>query len=107
MRKDKSTITGGLGIESSFVESSKGIIVDALQSEEYVSDTLLKIANTIREDVLGDTGSTKLSVYEIKLILIGFMTGEMRAHANHVEQLNMLKRFGDFLGKMNDDCGCE
>jgi hypothetical protein len=111
MEKSKKTITGGMGLKSSFVESAQEIIKKSLKKTSYVSDALLDIAEKIREDSLGEV-YLEISEYEKKLIFIGFIAGEMRASSQiagqiemlkYVEKISDLEGFMDFLGKQKDE----
>lgn len=102
MSKDKSTITGGMELPQNFIQTSQEMIIEAIESTEYISDALLSLGEKLRDQTLGECDAS-LSEYERKLILLGFVAGDMKATANlheKLEMLGMMKEFIDSISKL-------
>lgn len=94
--KDKSTITGGLGLEEKFFEQGHKMVVEVFQRTETVSDTLEELAKEIRDETLGEV-DTPITTYEKKLMLVGFLSGVF------LERMSASNSLLKMLGKINPD----
>jgi hypothetical protein len=90
MAKDKSTISGGLGLSDSFFEKAQELVLEKLKAFDTISDALESAAEGIRDEELGES-NLKVSDYEKKLILSGFIMGTIRASAEAKHKLDELK----------------
>ena len=96
MSKEKSTITAGMGLPNDFCESSQDLIIKSMKATNYLSDGLIEIAKSVREECLGEC-DIELSEYERKLILVGFIAGEMRGG------MSMMDMMGKFLEGLSEE----
>jgi hypothetical protein len=90
MAKDKTTISGGLGLREEFFEKAQEMVLDKLKTFDTISDALESVAEGVRDEELGES-NLKVSDYEKKLILSGFIMGTMRATAEASHKLDELK----------------
>jgi hypothetical protein len=90
MEKDKTTISGGLGIGERFFEKAQEMVLNKLKAFDTISDALESAAEGIRDEELGES-NLKVSDYEKKLILSGYIMGSIRATAEAKHKLNELK----------------
>ena len=67
----KETITSALGISTQWEENNTENIINLLQSQTLVSDTIIKHAKNIKTEEFGEDIDTSLSLYEKKLIWSG------------------------------------
>lgn len=89
MEKNKSTITGGLGIEESFFETAINISENVFGCNETISDAMLDAAKEVRNESLGELEGVEITSYEKKLILVGYICGIARTK-NQAEFLSFL-----------------
>lgn len=98
--KDKSTITGGLGLEEEFFEKGQEMVKEAFIRTDTISDMLAELAKEVRDETLGEMNSP-ITTYEKKLMLIGFFAGIVRQRAEGIrEQQEFISGLlGGMLGK--------
>lgn len=95
--KDKSTITGGLGIEEKFFEQGQEMVMKAFTRTDTISDMLEELAKDVRDESLGKM-EAPITSYEKKLALAGFLAGILRERANSAGQEEAQKRILGLLG---------
>jgi len=99
MSQNESTITGGLGLEEGFFGEALELVAKNWKSQETVSDVLLEAAMDVRNAVLGEMEEVKLTSYEKKLVLVGYIAGLQRAHMESLhEKLSSLGGIEGLLG---------
>jgi hypothetical protein len=93
MSKQNQTITGGLGIkDEGYFDFSKERVLKKLKELDTISDVLEAVAECVRDDEFGEA-NLRVSDYEKKLILSGFIAGCVRAEtemSHKMEELKML-----------------
>jgi prenyltransferase beta subunit len=90
MSRDKSTISGGLGISEDFFEEAKKIVDQNYKKYDTISDALEAIGEEVRVEALGECNEV-LSDYERKLLLAGFLGGAKGTESKLTSLLNALK----------------
>ncbi len=90
MSEKNQTVTGGLGLEESFFESAKEIVVGKLKEYDTISEALEAAAEDVRDEELGES-NFRVSDYEKKLILAGFIMGCVRTESLTSQKLDELK----------------
>lgn len=90
MSKGKETITGGLGLREEFFKKAQELVLDKLRNYDTISDALESTAEVLRDEELGES-NLRVSDYEKKLILSGFVMGTIRAEAEMSKKLEELK----------------
>lgn len=90
MARDKSTISGGLGISDEFFEEAKKIVDQNYKKYDTISDALEAIGEEVRVEALGECNEV-LSDYERKLLLAGFLGGARGTESKLNSLLNALK----------------
>ena len=90
MARDKSTISGGLGISEEFFEEAKKIVDQNYKKYDTISDALEAIGEEVRVEALGECNEV-LSDYERKLLLAGFLGGARGTESKLNSLLNALK----------------
>lgn len=90
MSRDKSTISGGLGISDEFFEEAKKIVDQNYKKYDTISDALEAIGEEVRVEALGECNEV-LSDYERKLLLAGFLGGARGTEGKLNSLLNALK----------------
>ena len=90
MARDKSTISGGLGISEEFFEEAKKIVDQSYKKYDTISDALEAIGEEVRIEALGECNEV-LSDYERKLLLAGFLGGAKGTESKLNSLLNALK----------------
>lgn len=95
--RDKSTITGGLGLEAKFFEEGQKMVQQAYMRTDTVSDMLEELAKEVRDESLGEM-EAPITSYEKKLMLVGFLAGVLRERANNAGQEEAQKRILGLLG---------
>ena len=90
MSRDKSTISGGLGISEEFFEEAKKIVDQNYKKYDTISDALEAIGEEVRVEALGECNEV-LSDYERKLLLAGFLGGARGTESKLNSLLNALK----------------
>lgn len=88
------TVTEGLGLKNDFFEEAEGIVKQNLEKYDTISDALAATAAEVRDGELGEV-DIKITAYEKKLILAGFVMGCMRASSEAKQKLLMLKMLED------------
>jgi hypothetical protein len=91
------TVTEGLGLKNDFFEEAEGIVKQNLEKYDTISDALAATAAEVRDGELGEV-DIKITAYEKKLILAGFVMGCMRASSEAKQKLLMLKMLEDMKG---------
>jgi hypothetical protein len=92
MSRDKSTISGGLGISEEFFEEAKKIVDQSYEKYDTISDALEAIGEEVRIEALGECNEV-LSDYERKLLLAGFLGGAKGTEGKLSGVLNAMKMF--------------
>ena len=82
------SITGGLGLKQSCFDELKEISQKRFSENNTISDALEAIAEEVRDATLGET-NYRVSEYEKKLILAGYITGLVRSEQK-IQELKML-----------------
>ena len=90
MSEKNQTITGGLGLESGYFEQAANLVKKKLADLDTISDALESVAEVVRDEELGET-NFRVSDYEKKLILCGFVMGCIRSEAEMSHKLDELK----------------
>jgi hypothetical protein len=94
MSEKTQTITGGLGLNEDFFKEAEGIVKENLERYDTISEALAATAAEVRDGELGEV-DTKITAYERKLVLAGFVMGCVRANAEAQHKLEMLKMLGE------------
>lgn len=105
MAKNKSTITGGLGLSEDFFGKAQEMVLSKLKAFDTISDALESAAEGIRDEELGES-NLKVSDYEKKLILSGFIMGTIRASAevdHKMKELKLLMHLMQMSKKVGED----
>lgn len=91
MSKQNETITGGLGIkDEKYFDVSKDRVLAKLKELDTISEALEAVAEEVRDEEFGES-NLRVSEYEKKLILSGFIMGCVRAEAQMSQKLDELK----------------
>ena len=90
MSKENQTITGGLGIKEEYFDIAKDRVLKKLKDLDTVSDALESVAEEVRDEEFGDS-NFRVSEYEKKLILTGFIMGCVSSEARMSQKLDELK----------------
>jgi hypothetical protein len=90
MSKNNETITGGLGIQEGYFEASKERVIKKLKDLDTISEALEAVAEEIRDEEFGES-NLRVSDYEKKLILSGFVMGCVRSENHMSQKLDELK----------------
>jgi hypothetical protein len=91
MSKENQTITGGLGIkEEGYFEFTRERVLKKLKELDTISDVLEAVAEGVRDDEFGEA-NLRVSDYEKKLILSGFIAGCIRSEVEMSQKLDELK----------------
>jgi hypothetical protein len=90
MSEKNQTITGGLGIREGYFEVAQERVVKKLKDLDTISDALEAVAEEIRDEEFGES-NLRVSDYEKKLILSGFIMGCVRSEAQMSQKLDELK----------------
>ena len=90
MSKENETITGGLGIKEEYFDIAKDRVIKKLKDLDTVSDALESVAEEVRDEEFGDS-NFRVSEYEKKLILSGFIMGCVRSEAHMSQKMDELK----------------
>jgi hypothetical protein len=87
MSKEDS-ITGGLGLDEGYFDKLREIAKKRFSDNNTISDALEAIAEDVRDESLGET-NYRVSEYEKKLILAGYITGLVKSQGR-LQELRML-----------------
>lgn len=90
MSKNNETITGGLGIREEYFETASNRAKKKLQDLDTISEALEAVAEEIRDEEFGES-NLRVSDYEKKLVLSGFIMGCLRAEAQMSHKMEELK----------------
>ena len=90
MSKNTETVTGGLGLEESYFEEAKELVLGKLKALDTISGALEAVAEDLRNEELGEV-DFDVSDYEKKLILAGFIMGSIRTETTFSHKLDELK----------------
>jgi len=90
MSEKNQTITGGLGLKEGYFDEAKDLVMKKLKDLDTISDALEAVAEVVRDEELGET-NFRVSDYEKKLILCGFVMGCVRSEAEMSHKLDELK----------------
>lgn len=90
MSKNTETVTGGLGLEESYFEEAREMVIGKLKALDTISEALEAVAEDLRNVELGEV-DFDVSDYEKKLILAGFIMGSVRAESQFNHQMKELK----------------
>jgi len=90
MSEKNQTITGGLGLKEGYFDEAKDLVMKKLKDLDTISDALEAVAEVVRDEELGET-NFRVSDYEKKLILSGFIMGCVRSEAEMSHKLDELK----------------
>jgi hypothetical protein len=100
MSEKSQTITGGLGLNENFFKEAEEIVKENLEKYDTISDALAATAAEVRDGELGEV-DMKITVYERKLVLAGFVMGCARASAEAKQKLMMIKMLEDMKGMVS------
>ena len=93
------TITEGLGLEDNCFEAMLKVARETYDEQETISDALLIMAfYTQREEL---NSSIKLSTYEKKLVLAGYLIGRLQSETN--EKVKMAELVLGMLNKFSEE----
>ena len=84
----KDSITGGLGLEEACFEQLKEISRKKFSENNTISDALEAIAEDVRDNTLGEA-NLRVSQYEKKLILAGYISGLIKSEGK-MKELKMI-----------------
>ena len=90
MSKENETITGGLGIKEEYFDIAKDRVIKKFKDLDTISDALESVAEEVRDEEFGDS-NFRVSEYEKKLILSGFIMGCVRSEAHMSQKMDELK----------------
>ena len=90
MSRNKSTISGGLGISEEFFAEVQKIVNESYEKYDTISDALQAIGEEVRIEALGECNEV-LSDYERKLLLAGFIGGAKGTESKLSGVLNAVK----------------
>jgi hypothetical protein len=94
MSEKTQTITGGLGLNENFFKEAEGIVKENLEKYDTISEALAATASEVRDGELGEV-DIKITAYEKKLVLAGFVMGCVRASSEAQHKLEMLETLGE------------
>jgi hypothetical protein len=97
MSEKTQTVTGGLGLKENFFKEAEEIVKENLEKYDTISDALAATAAEVRDGELGEV-DMKITAYEKKLVLAGFVMGCMRARADAMHKFMMIKMLEDMKG---------
>lgn len=100
MSEKNQTVTGGLGLKDDFFKEAEGIVKENLEKYDTISDALAATAAEVRDGELGEV-NMKITAYEKKLVLAGFVMGCVRATAEAQQKLMMIKMLEDMKGMVS------
>ena len=101
MSDQDNTITKALGIEGGWVEKASDFSSDAWHSESKVSDVLEKCGSWTKSDEFDlKVNPNELSVYEKKLLFMGFINGIV--HQETQSKDRMVEAFAKFMMKSSN-----
>lgn len=91
MSKKQETITEGLGIgDDKYFDLTRERVTKKLESLKTLSDVLEQVAEEVRDEEFGES-NFRISQYEKKLMLSGFLVGCVRAEAKMDELKTLLE----------------
>ncbi|NBW56725.1 hypothetical protein EBR43_02855 [bacterium] len=90
MSEKNQTITEGLGLNEEYFEAAKDLVINKLEGLETISEALEAAAESVRDEELGES-NFRISDYEKKLILAGFIMGCIRTESMMSQKLDELK----------------
>jgi len=90
MSEKNQTITEGLGLNEEYFEAAKDLVINKLKGLETISEALEAAAESVRDEELGES-NFRISDYEKKLILAGFIMGCIRTENMMSQKLNELQ----------------
>jgi hypothetical protein len=102
------SISEALKIEEGWLRKIEAFVTENWEKHETISDIMEETAIFVRDDEFGGVVNCNLSTYEKKLVLLGFMIGNMKAkssieevHHNLMMQMisEMIKRKGEEDGE--------
>lgn len=101
------TISEALGLSKGFFEKAEAIVKKKLEDHDTVSAALEEISESIRDEAFGET-NLRVSEYEKKLILSGFIAGAVISHSKieqKMEELKMMMTLHSMAQKIGEDKG--
>ena len=104
MSEKTQTITGGLGLNENFFKEAEEIVKENLEKYDTISDALAATAAEVRDGELGEV-DMKITAYERKLVLAGFVMGCVRAAAEAKHKLMMIKMLEEMKGMVSGSKG--
>jgi len=91
MSEKNQTITGGLGIsDEGYFDKTTSRVKKKLQDLDTISDALESVAEEVRDEEFGES-NLRVSEYEKKLILSGFIMGCIRSEVEMSRKLDELQ----------------
>lgn len=72
------SITEAIGVNEKWYEELHPKVIEGLKSKELVSDVISELADDVRTECFGEVNNVKLSDYEKKLLLVGYLVGLQR-----------------------------
>jgi hypothetical protein len=76
------SITEALKIEEGWLQKTEQFLKDNYEKHETVSDIMEETALFVRSEEFGEDVDCKLSTYEKKLVMMGFMLGNFKQRSN-------------------------
>ena len=104
MSEKTQTITGGLGLNENFFKEAEDIVKENLEKYDTISDALAATAAEVRDGELGEV-DMKITAYERKLVLAGFVMGCVRAAAEAKHKFMMIKMLEEMKGMVSGGKG--
>lgn len=98
MSEKTPSITGGLGLKEDFFKEAEAIVKENLEKYDTISDALSATAAEVRDGELGEV-DLKITAYEKKLVLSGFVMGCIRTSREATQKMMLLKMMTDLKGK--------
>jgi len=81
------SITEALKIEEGWLQKTEQFLRDNYEKHETISDIMEETALFVRSEEFGEDVDCKLSTYEKKLVMMGFMLGNFK-HRSNLEEMH-------------------
>ena len=102
------SITEALRIEEGWLQKTQEFLKENYEKYETISDIMEETALFVRSEEFGEDVNCKLSTYEKKLVMVGFMLGNMKAQSSleavhHSMMMEMIAEMIKSKFKGNED----
>lgn len=99
------SITEALKIEEGWLQKTESFLKENYEKFETISEIMEETALFVRAEEFGEDVNCQLSTYEKKLVMMGFMLGNMKAKTSleemhHSMMMEMISQM--IKGKLND-----